>query len=260
MAIEVFNRYEDKYLICDKTYEKLQGRIKDYMELDEYNKKNETYTIRSIYYDTSDHMLIRTSLKKPRYKEKLRLRSYGDVDLNSKVYIEIKKKVNGLVNKRRSAMRLDEAYRFLEKGEIPIIKHYINKQVVLEIDYILKCHELKPMLYLAYDRRAYFGEDKNSLRVSFDKNIISRRKDVRLESNIYGESLLEEGKWLMEVKVERAIPFWLARLLSEYKIYPTSYSKYGEEFKNFIADSPIENKLAVSYDELRERKIALLPV
>ncbi len=227
MAIEVFNRFENKYMIDSDTFFKLKQRLSDFMEADAYNKKYDTYSISNIYYDTEDSHLIRTSLAKPDYKEKLRLRSYGTPDADAKVYVEIKKKFCGLTNKRRSAMKLSDAYTFLANGEIPELKPGMNPQVLREIEYILQQHRLVPSLYLAYDRRAYFGIGEHDLRVSFDRNIRSRRYDLFLEAGDYGDMLLDDGMWLMEVKSSESIPLWFARLLSEHKIYPTSFSKYG---------------------------------
>lgn len=234
MAIEVFNRHENKYLIDEQTLVHIQARLADYMETDAYNKTHETYTITNLYYDTEDNHLIHTSLLKPKYKEKLRLRGYGVPDLDSKVYLEIKKKVAGLVNKRRSSLILSEAYQFLETGNMPAPEPYHNRQVLNEIAYILQNNPLKPMLYLAYDRRAYFDKESRDLRISFDTNIRSRRIDLRLEAGDHGRLILPEGQWLMEIKVSRCMPFWLTRLLSEYQIYPTSFSKYGTEYKQLI--------------------------
>jgi len=221
VAIEVFNRHENKYLINSATVDQLQNDLMLRMVLDPYNQKFSTYTITNIYYDTDDSFLIRTSLQKPCYKEKLRLRGYGVPGLDDKVYVEIKKKVNGLVNKRRSAIKLVEAYDFLNSGQLPEPQPIHNRQVLREIAYLLSQHELKPRLYLAYDRRAYFGQDDSDLRVSFDCNIRCRRDDLRLEAGDFGEQLLPDGCWLMEIKTARGIPFWLSRLLSERQIFPT---------------------------------------
>lgn len=254
MAIEVFNRYENKYLIDERTLYKLQRRVSDYMEPDEYNKEDKTYTITNLYYDTQDSHLIRTSLKKPKYKEKLRLRAYGVPDGDSEVYAEIKKKVNGLVNKRRSALRLDEAYDFLQTGMMPDPQPCHNRQVLCEISYILQRHDLCPVLYLAYDRRAYFGLGQHDLRISFDSNIRTRRYDLKLEDGDYGDPLTDEGLWIMEIKVAQSMPIWLCRLLSENNIYPTSFSKYGAEYRqmheskstHIILDYEASPKTAVS--------------
>ena len=234
MAIEVFNRFEKKYLLDTDTFEQLQNRLLNHMKLDDYNEDQETYTISNIYYDTPDHHVIRTSLGKPNYKEKLRLRAYGTPTLDSKVYVEIKKKVNGLVNKRRSTLKLQEAYTFLSSGMIPKEQPWHNRQVLHEIEYILQTHELQPALYLAYDRRAYFGVDQSDLRISFDRNIRTRRHDLALESGEQGALLIENSQWIMEIKVAKNMPLWLCQLLSEYQIYPISFSKYGTEYKKTL--------------------------
>lgn len=235
MAIEVFNRHENKYIVDEKIYENLCVRLADYMELEDYNRERETYSICNVYYDTDDDYLISTSIKKPKYKEKLRLRSYGTPNIDSKVYVEIKKKICGFVNKRRSALRLDEAYEFLKTALLPEMRPKQNRQVLKEIKYMLEHYNLKPKLYLAYERRAYFDETDHDLRISFDTDIITRRNDIALEYGIYGEKLLKDGDRIMEIKTAHSIPIWLTQLLSEYKIYPTSFSKYGTEYKSYIA-------------------------
>ncbi len=234
MAIEVFNRHENKYLINKDIYTEIQDALLNYMELDEYNKTHEFYTISNIYYDTKDNHLIRNSLSKPKYKEKLRLRSYGVPREDDKVYLEIKKKVCGLVNKRRTKLKLREAYDFVSTGVKPELKEYMNRQVLNEVEYILKIYDLEPKLYLAYDRKAMFSKENRDLRITFDTNIRTRRYDLALESGDYGECLMESDQWLMEVKAERNIPLWLSKLLSEYKIYSTSFSKYGKDHQRML--------------------------
>lgn len=237
MAIEVFNRYEKKFLIQTAVYEALQRRLLEYVELDDYNKSHEFYTISNIYYDTKDDFLIRNSLEKPVYKEKLRLRGYGIPSREDKVFLEIKKKVAGVVNKRRTKLTLDEAYAFADSRIKPQSKDYMNKQVLNEIEYLLRLYKPEPKLYLAYDRRAFFSKEDRGLRITFDTNIRTRRTNLRLEEGDHGEQLLEKEQWLMEIKAERAMPVWLPRLLSEYKIVNTSFSKYGEEYKKTLLNS-----------------------
>ena len=153
MAIEVFNRFEKKFFMNSKTYFRVTEELKKYMELDPYSDVGKGYTISNIYYDTSDDLLVRRSLSKPVYKEKLRLRGYGVPEENGKVYLEIKKKFNGLVNKRRTTLYLNEAYDFIKTGKVPDYKEYMNLQVLKEIEYFLKCYKLVPAAYVAYDCR-----------------------------------------------------------------------------------------------------------
>lgn len=234
MAIEVFNRYEHKYLLSKNEYEEITKIIEEYMELDSHNKDHKLYTISNLYYDTDDDYLIRKSLSKPVYKEKLRLRSYGVPNENSKVFLEIKKKFNGIVNKRRTTLELNEAYDFVKSGEEPVVKDYMNRQVLDEIAYFLKMYDLKPKLYLAYDRIAYFEKGNPDLRISFDCNIRSRREDVELENGDYGKLLLSRDTYLMEIKTSLAKPLWLTEALAKLNLKRKSFSKYGTEFKNTI--------------------------
>lgn len=242
MAIEVFNRYENKYLLDDEAYHRLYEDLLHYMEPDEYNKRHEFYSISNLYFDTAHDSLIRTSLAKPKYKEKLRLRAYGVPEQDARVYLELKKKVFGLVNKRRTALCLDEAYDFVRTGRLPEIKDYMNRQVVNEITYFLERYNLQPKVYLAYERRAMFCKNNRDLRITFDTNIRSRRYDLKLESGDHGEPLVEDGRWLMEVKAEKTIPVWLAKMLSEHQMYRTSFSKYGNEYKKMLKNGKIERE------------------
>ncbi|MBQ3022591.1 MAG: polyphosphate polymerase domain-containing protein [Clostridia bacterium] len=234
MATEVFNRYEHKYLIDGVTFEKTIKILDEHMDMDSHNKDHIPYTISNIYFDTPDDYLIRTSLSKPDYKEKLRLRSYGVPDADSKVFLEIKKKYKGIVNKRRTTLRLSEAYDFVTTGKAPEPKEYMNTQVLHEIEYFLKVYDLYPKLYLAYDRIAYFERDNKDLRISFDMNIRSRRYDLALDKGDYGEKLLPDDMYLMEIKTSLAKPLWLTHMLDELNIKRRSFSKYGTEYKNMI--------------------------
>ena len=241
MAIEVFNRYEHKYMLDYKTFEKVIKVMDEHMVMDRHNEDHTPYTIANIYFDTSDDYLIRTSLSKPDYKEKLRIRAYGVPESDAKVFLEIKKKFKGIVNKRRTKLRLNEAYKFTETGIAPEPKEYMNRQVLQEIEYFLKIYDLSPKLYLAYDRIAYFEKENKDLRISFDMNIRSRRYDLTLESGDYGERLLPEDVVLMEIKTSLAKPLWLTQMLSEFGIKRNRFSKYGTEFKKMINSTEVKN-------------------
>jgi len=246
MAIEVFNRYENKYLMDTRAFYSIYRRLSEYMELDEYNRNHPFYSISNLYYDTEHHSLVRSSLSKPKYREKLRIRAYGVPAAGDNVYLELKKKVFGLVNKRRTGMKLHEAYEFIRTGKPPAWREGMNRQVTAEIEYFLSRYKLQPMVYLAYDRIAMFCRGQRDLRITFDTNIRSRRYDLRLESGDHGEQLLEPEQWLMEVKAEKTIPVWLSKLLSELGMYRTSFSKYGNEYKKSIRYAAAEREGVLS--------------
>ncbi len=248
MAIEIFNRYEHKYKLDTATLQRVLEVIEEHMEIDPYCVNHQVYTIANIYYDTHDSALIRESLSKPAYKEKLRLRSYGVPDMDTKVFLEIKKKFGGLVNKRRTTLRLNEAYNFLETGEMPPLRDYMNGQVLNELDYFLSVYDLVPQVYIAYDRLAYFEKGNDDLRISFDTNIRTRRYDLALEKGDYGKKLLGDDIWLMEIKTSLAKPLWLCEMLSELGIRDSSFSKYGTEYLQSIQEQkqPKKKKYIIS--------------
>jgi hypothetical protein len=235
MAVETFCRYEIKYIISDEVYRLIKQQLVDYMEADKYSRNDNFYTICNIYYDTPANEIIRKSIEKPVYKEKLRLRSYGNVNLNDTVYLEIKKKYNGCVYKRRTEITLAQAYSYINTGQKPEAKNRLDKQIKNEIDFMLhKYTPLIPAVFLSYDRVALYAMDDKSFRVTFDSNIRTRRYEVGLDKGIYGDLLLPADKWLMEVKTKDTIPLWFTKLLSVYKIFPVSFSKYGMEYRKYM--------------------------
>lgn len=248
MATASFKRYEKKYLLTEAQYKAILPVLIQYMRPDEYCRDEQEYSIYNIYYDTDDASVIRYSLSKPYYKEKLRLRSYNIPNsADSKVFLELKKKIGGIVSKRRAVMTLAEAYAYLADGSRPENLDYMNTQVLNEISYYLRHHAVKPACYISYDRTALFGREDNAFRITFDHNIITRREELRLEKGRFGDYLLDSGIYLMEVKVAGAFPVWLAALLSENKIYKTSFSKYGYAYKQNKQQSlkPLELRTAI---------------
>lgn len=234
MSKEVFSRTEEKYIIKRSVYEEIIKELDNKMEADSYSKNGSFYQICNIYYDTYDNNLIRTSLQKPQYKEKVRLRSYGVPDRKSMVFLEIKKKFKGCVNKRRTGFTLDEAYKFANTGNITFLKDYMNPQIIHELSYAIKTYKLLPKVYIAYQRRAFFGLENNEFRVTFDRNIISRREDIALEYGVFGERVIPEDEMIMEVKYSERMPLWFIEILRKHDLNKASFSKYGTEYTNYI--------------------------
>ena len=218
----IFKRYEMKYLISTEQLEKIKEAFKEHMIADEHGKS----TICSLYYDTPDYRLIRHSLEKPVYKEKLRLRSYGVANGNTHVFVELKKKYKSVVYKRRIGLSEKDALRYLATRESPV-----QNQITREIDYALDFYKgLAPSMLLTYNREAYYAKENHEFRVTFDTNILWRDYDLSLEKGIYGTPILKPDQVLMEVKTADSIPLWMVKLLSEHHIYKTSFSKYGTAY------------------------------
>ena len=197
------------------------------MSLDDYGEM----TIRNTYYDTDTYQLIRNSIEKPEYKEKVRVRSYDQVTSFDDVFVELKKKYDGVVYKRRIVLSEAEAMEWLNGG-----RHCLeDTQITREIDYVFDFYKtLKPKAFIAYDRIAYFMNDGSDFRVTFDRNIVFRDTNLSFQSFVYGENLINKDQVLMEIKCLGGIPLWMVNILSEEKAYKSSFSKYGEAYKKYI--------------------------
>lgn len=223
----IFKRYELKYLITKEQQRELYQRMIEYMEADKFGKS----TINNIYFDTPSKLLIRRSLDKPKYKEKLRVRSYGVANEDSTVFIELKKKYNGIVYKRRIDMNEQMAMDYLVH-RIPI---ETPSQITKEIDYFFDFYkDVEPSVVLSYEREAFFGKTDKNFRMTFDENILSRDYNISLTEGVYGESVLKKGLVLLEVKTAFGFPKWLLDFFSQNKIYKISFSKYGRAYHQML--------------------------
>ncbi len=246
MITKTFKRYEIKYFVTPEQYESITAALGKRMTLDKFCKDGTRYMIYNLYFDTDNDEIIRLSLDKPYYKEKLRMRSYtmptcGD----DTVFLELKKKIGGIVAKRRAIMTFAQAEAFLDKGVTPELKTYEDRQVIDEISTFLNRYQVRPKAFISYERIAYFDNNDPEFRVSFDSNIITRRDNVSLIAGDYGTELLDSDELLMEIKCGGAIPIWLCRLLSDMQIYKTNFSKYGAEFKKHLGKPCVYKKTAV---------------
>ncbi len=222
MAISVMQRYELKYLPDGGQTDFLRRKLEGHMEIDAYGLT----TIASLYYDTPDRRLIRASLEKPEFKEKLRLRSYGPATEDSPVFLELKRKYDGVVYKRRVQTTLPQAERFMA-GEGSLGDGQIGRELAYFREYY---RDLGPACLILCERTAYF-EPGGDLRLTIDQRPRYRTEDLDLTAPPEGIPLLEEGRCILEIKVQGAMPLWLSAILSEGNIYKSSFSKYGEAYR-----------------------------
>lgn len=221
-----FKRVEKKYTMTEEQYEGLWQKLEPYFREDQYPGG----TILSIYYDTPQYDLIRTSIQKPLYKEKLRLRSYGVAqNRDSKVFLEIKKKYKHQVYKRRTELTLDEAEKWIAGKEKPSQMDQIRN----EIQWMLERYSLKPVSLIICERRAYVSKENPDFRLTFDYHIRSREEHMDLMSGDEG-TLLHDKMVVMELKVPASLPLWAAQTLAECRIYSGSYSKIGDAYQKHI--------------------------
>ena len=231
----IFQRYELKYILTLEQKERLLRGMAPYMSMDKFGRD----TIRNIYFDTDHYRLIRHSIERPVYKEKLRVRSYRLAKPNTKVYVELKKKYQSIVYKRRISLPEQDAMDWLCS---PITTSLASShpnvpdlQIAREIEYFRTYYEtLHPAVFLSYEREAFYALDGSDFRVTFDDHVLVRQDNLSLKFDVGGQSILDEGKVLMEIKTSGGIPLWMTRLLTQEKIYKTSFSKYGTAYQTII--------------------------
>ena len=223
----VFKRYELKYMLTSEQKQAILEAMAPYMALDKYGRT----TIRNIYFDTENYRLIRRSIEKPAYKEKLRIRSYAQASADSTVFVELKKKYDDVVYKRRLILCERDAMAWvLGEKSCPA-----DTQISRESDSFIGFYgKLIPSVFLTYEREAYFEKSGGDFRVTFDDTILARQTEIDLCAPVYGTPILPEGTVLMELKCAGAMPLWMARTLSKECIRKTSFSKYGTAYEKLI--------------------------
>lgn len=220
-------RYELKYILNRQQTEFFKEALQGHMVLDQYGRTS----IASLYYDTPDYRLIRTSVEKPPFKEKIRLRSYGLATNDSPVFLELKRKAYGIVYKRRVQSTIPLVEKFFAGSGDVCAPGQINREITYFRDYY---SVLVPACLIIYDREAYF-EPGGDLRVTLDFNPRYRSERLNLTVSMDGVSLLPEGSAILEIKVQQAEPLWLTSILDRGEIRKTSFSKYGEAYRQQLA-------------------------
>lgn len=213
-----FKRYEIKYLLTDEQRNRLRILMDHFMVPDEWGPS----TVCNVYYDTPSHLLVRRSAEHPDYKEKVRIRSYGVAKHDDPVFVELKKKYDGVVYKRRCTMDRTRAQALLAGSGNP------QTQIERELDFTCRRYGgLVPSFFIAYDREAFYARDDHEFRMTFDKRVRSRTSNLRLDATDAADQFLEDGLNLLEVKAGGAIPLWLVEFFSGEGIRKVSFSKVG---------------------------------
>ncbi len=238
--ITTFKRYEIKYLLTLKEKEELLTAISPYMKLDDYGRT----TIRNIYFDTPSHLLIRRSIEKPVYKEKLRLRSYKTTVPGDDIFVELKMKFKSVVYKRRLVLPAEQVMESFNKA-LPLP---VNSQIADEINYFRTYYEnLIPAVFLSYEREAFYDLCGGSFRVTFDENILYRCSNFTFSAEPFGKSVLKDGYTVMEIKTDGGMPLWMSSELNRLGLYKASFSKYGTAYLDMTKNQSNQNTRRLQY-------------
>lgn len=219
MIQNIFKRVEQKYLLTKTQYQNIQNIINEHFEKDIYYQSN----IYNLYLDNINNDMIINSIEKPPYKDKIRLRSYNEPKKNDGIFLEVKKKYKGTVYKRRLSLTLQEWYDYYNKDILPT--H--DQQIMKEIDYEIKYFNLKPYIFIAYDRLSYYSKDDENFRITFDTNLRSRKENLKLKDTKENIQYFDKEMYIMEAKSLYGLPLWFTNELTKNGIYPQSFSKVG---------------------------------
>lgn len=239
-----FERKEVKYRLNAMQVRAIKQALSAHMAPDEYGQTS----ITSVYYDTPNRDMISRSLEKPAYKEKLRLRTYGPRNASAPVFVELKKKHEGIVYKRRIAAS-EPAARLLMVGvpyeraisRYPLVDEALEAeshsakslQIAEEIAACVRRNSpVLPSMAILVERVAWAplldarGAEAEGVRITFDERI--RYRDLFAPAGKRASvPLLAAGEAIMEVKVPGAYPLWLQGPLAEWGGRPAMFSKYG---------------------------------
>lgn len=224
MAKEIFSRYEMKYLIPFHTYEALVNELTPYMRYDRFGDEGK-YNIVSLYFDSPDQKIYYETRNKLKFRQKLRLRIYDGAGLDDAAFFEVKQKYNNVVNKRRTQIKLRDAYQYLSGADISELD-ISNAQIMAEVNNFKEIYDLQPEVIVSYDRQAFHGIYDEDLRVTFDYNLMCRSDDLHIENGPQGEHFVEPEQVILEVKVSHSVPLWLSRLLADFECPKKSVSKF----------------------------------
>lgn len=228
-VIHKFNRFELKYALSLEQVKEFKKDLLKYVTVDNY-WDNGKYRLESLYYDTDDYRHYWEKIEWLKYRRKIRIRRYvtdEPFDDNSKVYIEIKQRIDRVTQKRRVGVTYGEAKDLLDEGIYPPNIRPEDKEVVDELHHLATSQKLEPAAITCYDRQAYFGTQNDIwLRVTFDTNVWYMHKNLDLK-NIHPEGLMVPAKFcILEIKADDKVPFWVTELIAHHDFKLIRVSKY----------------------------------
>ena len=158
-----------------------------------------------------------------------RLRTYQEHPTeDSQVFLEIKKKTENLVSKRRLAADLLTAEAYLDGDYSQLTDLQIDKEMAWLTQHF---GHIQPMMYIGYNRYSMKGIEDERIRITFDHDLTYRPYDLSLLAGRHGGHLLPANHVIMEVKIPEACPLWLSEIMDRYQLSPSSFSKYGFAYK-----------------------------
>lgn len=236
--LHAFNRFEIKYLVPQDQADELRKEFRRHMDDDAHSGAG-GYPITSVYYDTRHLKFYWEKVEGLRFRRKLRVRHYGtadDLDPESKVFVEIKQRVNRVTQKRRVSLRYSDALRLCSpEGYEPTGEVSTRERAFLdEVTTLVGELDLRPTVTTGYHREAWVGREADlGLRVTLDHRLRGRDRDFHLSSESANRLTLPPRLSILEVKANERVPAWVTDVTARMSLEVVRISKYCQSVQAF---------------------------
>lgn len=265
-------RYEYKYLVPDNKLADLKHAVSPFFRLDEFaeDRKSREYTVRSIYYDSSELDDYRDKIEGLKIRKKIRIRAYNEPKPGNLVFLEVKRKFENHISKNRAPLLYADLENVLTSVEYQ--KYLLDKRGYINTEddaakffFHFRNKTSHPIVLVVYEREAFFSKFNSTLRITFDKKL--RSMPFPALDDIYNEDRLKpamNGHFILEIKFYNGFPLWLQNILSSFSFQRKALSKYTicaenhSQIKMFInnrklvlSDSPLKYGLNPGKDVIK---------
>ena len=210
------DRLEYKYLVSTEYMARLRKRLSPFVEMDQHASRGGAteYTVRSIYFDTLALDYYHQKEAGLKNRRKIRIRGYGAQEEDSTVFLEIKRKDNMAIDKKRIPVRFDQLDKLFTTRDI---EHYTSgngshRKAVEDAQqffYHMFRYSLHPVILVTYDREAFYCKFDTSVRITFDKDL--RSLAYPAIGNLFDEGkalYAMPGYFIVELKFNHRFPSW----------------------------------------------------
>jgi len=237
----VASRYECKYLVSHRVAAEIRRFMEPFMVPDAFaaGRPGNRYRICSLYLDTLDLHLYHQTAYGEKDRFKLRVRSYSD-DAASPVFLEVKRRVNEVILKRRVGLPRDVALELLSTGRSDRLGGCSNEQLA-DLEYF-KAHlavaAARPFLRVRYVREAYEAVGGDPLRITFDTDI-DWLPTCAMDVNLDAAGWIATGVpgEVLEIKFTDRFPAWVGTMIRGFDLNRESVAKYVLSVDSLFADS-----------------------
>jgi hypothetical protein len=229
-------RWELKYVIPEDVALALREFVSSYLEIDEYgaHRPNLSYSIHNLYLDSDDLKIYWGTINGNKNRFKLRLRFYADnPNPAAPVFFEIKRRMNEAILKQRCGVQRPAVEAVLG-GQLPTAAELVSqdsRQLVAIQRFIELSTDLQayPVAHVSYDREAWISPHDNSVRVTFDRNVlISPEFDARFTAEMDDPTPVFGSAVILELKFTGRFPEWFSDMVRVFGLRQGSASKYAD--------------------------------